>query len=90
MSAFNRRFEAREIFGVPIVTAVAAVIALPLVLFTLLLPPALKPVTAIAALAALGAALAGFVIGDDWLFVRVMLAARRERGRVTSETWTDA
>ena len=90
MGAFNRRFEAREVFGVPIVTAVAGVIALPLVLFTLLLPAAFKPVTAIGTLAALAAAVAGLWLGDDLPFLRVMLAARRERDRVTSETWTDA
>ncbi|MHB8454005.1 MAG: hypothetical protein ACYDDO_04750 [Acidiferrobacterales bacterium] len=90
MGAFNRRFEAREVFGVPIVTAVAAVIALPLVLFTLLLPLALKPFTALGAASALVLAAAGLALGDDWPFVRVMLAARCERNRVTSETWTDA
>lgn len=90
MSAFNRRFQGREIFGVPFVTAVGAVIALPFLLFTLLLPADLKILTGLGALCALAVAAAGIVLGDEWPFVRVMLAARRERGRVTSETWSDS
>ena len=90
MSAFNRRYEPREFFGVPALTAVGAVVALPLGLFTLLLPAVLKPFTAAAALAALAAAAGGLWLGDERPFLPVLLAARRERGRVTGETRTDA
>ncbi|MHB8256715.1 MAG: hypothetical protein ACYDHY_16805 [Acidiferrobacterales bacterium] len=90
MSAFNRRYEPREFFGVPALTAVGAVVALPLLLFTLLLPAVLKPFTAAAALAALAAAAGGLWLGDERPFLPVLLAARRERGRVTGETRTDA
>ena len=93
MSAFNRRYEPREFFGVPALTAVGAVVALPLLLFTLLLPAVLKPFTAaaaLAALAALAAAAGGLWLGDERPFLPVLLAARRERGRVTGETRTDA
>ncbi|MHB8346900.1 MAG: hypothetical protein ACYDHM_06835 [Acidiferrobacterales bacterium] len=89
MSAFNRRYEPREIFGVPLITAIAAVAALPLILFTLLLPPLLKPLTAVATLIALALAAAGLWLGDERPFLAVMLAARRERDRVTGETRTD-
>ncbi|MDA8364878.1 MAG: hypothetical protein M0Z84_13955 [Gammaproteobacteria bacterium] len=90
MSAFNRRYEPRTLFGLPAPTAVAAVAILPLLLFTLLLPAAFKPVTALAMVAALAVAAAGLWLGDDRPFLRVMLAAARERDRVTSETRTDA
>ena len=90
MSAFNRRYEPHEFFGVPAPTAVGGVVALPLLLFTLLLPAVLKLLTAAAALAALAVAAAGLWLGDERPFLPVMLAARRERGRVTGETRTDA
>ena len=89
MSAFNRRYTPREIFGVPAVTAIATVVALPLVLFTLMLPSWIKPLTALAALAALAVAGAGLWLGDELPFLPVRLAARRERNRVTAETRTD-
>ena len=90
MSAFNRRYEPRELFGVPVITAVAAIAILPLILFTLLLPAAFRPFTALGAVSALAVATAGLWLGDDRPFLRVMLTARCERGRVTSETRTDA
>ncbi len=89
MSAFNRRYEPRELFGVPVITAVAVVAALPLLLCTLLLPEAVRPVTGMLMLAALAVAGAGLWLGDELPFMTLMFAACRERGRVTSETWTD-
>ena len=86
---YGNSYPLEEFYGKNLVF-IAGGIALPLVLFTLLLPAAFKPVTAIGTLAALAAAVAGLWLGDDLPFLRVMLAARRERDRVTSETWTDA
>jgi uncharacterized membrane-anchored protein YitT (DUF2179 family) len=89
MSAFNRRLQPKEVFGMPLVAALGLTVALICFVLSLLVPLALKFFTIPLTLA--GAIVAGlaFYMGDDLQFLNVMRLGRFvENNRVTSETRT--
>jgi hypothetical protein len=89
MSAFNRRLQPKEVFGMPLVAALGLTVALICFVLSLLVPLALMFFTIPLTLA--GAIVAGlaFYMGDDLQFLNVMRLGRFiENNRVTSETRT--
>jgi hypothetical protein len=89
MGAFNRRLQPKELFGVPLIVMIGIVGALACGLFTLMLPLVFTLVTGLGFLVCVALVAVGFWLGDDLPLRGVLWAAWRERGRVTSETWTD-
>lgn len=88
MSAFNRRFQAPEISGLPLYVAIGLVGMLLFGVAILLSPLFGKLLFSPFFLASVGSTWAGFHFGDDIRLVPVILAARNERNRVTCETWS--
>lgn len=88
MSAFNQRFSPKEFYGVPLVAAVSVVMAFVFGILTLLSPFAIKFICGPLMGLALGLAAYAFHLGDEWDFRVLMAQAYRDRGGVTSETWT--
>lgn len=88
MRAFNQRLAPKEFAGIPLLAAVALLVAFGSVVLTLMLPTFLKVVTGL--IAGCGVALAVVVlrIGEDWPLRQVLLAARRERHAVATDTWS--
>jgi len=90
MSAFNKRLQPKEIFGVPMWAAIACLIALIFGVLSLIIPFIVKLVTIPVAVGALLVAAVAFWFGEDIPFVPLMLRGRfYEVKRVTSETRTD-
>lgn len=94
MGAFNSRFRPNEVAGLPLpavvgfaVCLVAGVLSIILSLSDFL-PLIVGLVPGAIAIAALVFALWCLRMGDELPFIPVILAARRDRGRHTSETWT--
>ena len=86
MSAFNRRFQPKEIFGIPLYVAVGGGGALVFGVFSLLLPAALKLITVPLTLAALSVAAVAARLGDDLPIAALIWRGRRvEPGRRTAE-----
>ena len=89
MRAFNRRLQGKEIFGMPVVGAIGLVASLIFVVFSLLMPWALKLFTIPLALISGLVTFLGFYFGDDLPFLPVMILGRfTERRRITSESGT--
>ena len=89
MRAFNRRLQGKEIFGMPVAGAIGLVATLIFVVFSLLMPLALKFFTIPLALASGLVTFLGFYLGDDLPFLPVMILGRfTERRRITSESGT--
>lgn len=76
-------------FGIPLVSMLGIIGLLAFGLLSFMLPLPLNILTGIGCLVSIGMAAVGFWLGDDWPLRGVMIASWRERGRVTSETWTD-
>lgn len=90
MSAFNRRLQPKEIFGIPMIAALGITVALIFFVLSLLLPFALKFFTVPIFLGGLIVSAAAFYWGDELQFLNVMRLGRFvENNRVTSETRTD-
>jgi hypothetical protein len=89
MSAFNRRLQPKEIFGMPFLAAVGGVFFLVFGVLALLLPLALKILTVPLAIGGAVMAVIAIFFGDDLPFLPLMWRGRfLEAKRVTSETWT--
>ncbi len=86
MGAFNRRFQPKELFGIPLYVAVGGGGALVFGVFSLLLPTVLKLVTVPLTLAALSVAAVATRLGDDLPLASLIWRGRRvEPGRRTTE-----
>jgi len=86
MSAYNRRFQPKEIFGVSLYAALGGGAALVFGVFSLLLPLALKLITVPVTLAALSVAAVAVWLGDDLPLAALIWRGKRvEPGRVTAE-----
>ena len=89
MSAFNRRFQAQEIVGLPMYGVFGLLGMLFFGVAALLVPLLVKLIVLTFFSASLGMAWVGFYFGDDLPLLPVILAARFERHRTTCETWTE-
>lgn len=90
MSAFNRRLQPKEVFGIPLIAALGLTVALVFFVLSLLLPLVLKLFTIPLALAGALVAVAAFYMGDDLQFLNVIrLGKIVENNRVSSETRTN-
>lgn len=90
MSAFNRRLQPKEVFGIPLIAALGLTVALVFFVLSLLLPLVIKLFTIPLALAGLSVAVAAFYMGDDLQFLNVIrLGKIVENNRVSSETRTN-
>ncbi len=86
MTAYNRRLEPKEIFGLPLYVAVGGGTALICGVFSLLLPVALKLVTVPLTLLALSVAVVAAWLGDDLPLAALIWRGRRvEPGRQSAE-----
>ncbi len=91
MTAFNGRLKPKRVFGFPMISLIALVMALPLAVIGMLLLSKLAFISvflfiAVAFLVVL--AFVFFVLGDEVVFLWSMILSKRENHNVTSETWT--
>jgi hypothetical protein len=90
MSAFNRRLQPKEVFGLPLIAALGVTLALICFVLSLLVPLVLKFITIPLALAGVIVAGIAFYMGDDLQFLNIIRLGRFvEKNCVTSETRTD-
>ncbi len=88
MRAFNQRFAPKDFGGIPLPAAIASLIALSCAVLSLMLPLLLKLLAWLGCAGAISVAVYCLRLGEEWLFRRLMVLARTERGCVTTETWT--
>lgn len=88
MRAFNQRFAPKDFGGIPLPAAIATLIALCFGVLALMLPLLLKLLALACCLTAGCVAIYCVRLGEEWPFRTLMTLTRRERGGVTSETWT--
>lgn len=89
MSAFNRRLQPKEMFGMPLTAVLGLVGALIFGVLALLLPALSLLLTIPLLLLCVGITVASFWLGDELPFLPVMLASRRERHATTREVWSE-
>ncbi len=89
MPAFNSRLKPKKIGHVPLYSALGAVGMLITGVTAMILPFPIKAVVILLFLSCLFVTVFCFRIGDELPFLAVKWASRREKNRVTSETWTD-
>lgn len=88
MRAFNQRFAPKDFGGIPLPAAIALLIALSCGVLSLMLPWILKILALTCCVSAASVAIYCIRLGEEWPFRTLMTLTRRERGGVTSETWT--
>ena len=81
MTAFNKRFQPWDIWGLPAAGLLGVVGGLVGGLMTVLLPMPLNVLFGIGGVIAVMVALAAFVLGDEfpWLFLKALHAVERRR-----------
>lgn len=89
MSAFNRRLQPKEMFGMPLAAVLGMVGALIFGVLSMLLPTFLLLITLPLLVVCVVITVASFWVGDELPFLPVMLASRRERHATTREVWSD-
>ncbi len=91
MTAFNGRLKPKRVFGFPMISLVALVIALPLAVIGMLFLTKFVLISIVLFIAVgflVVFAFVFFVIGDEVVFLWTMVLSKRENHNVTSETWT--
>ncbi len=87
MNAYNRRFEPRRLFGMPLVTAAASAAASAAGALSWMTSGDVRLLFVTITLAAVAVALAALWLGDDLPLLPVLLLDVRERGLVVHEAW---
>lgn len=85
MPAFNARLNPKELFGMPMLGVLGALVALVFGVLSMMLPLPLNLFAGVVALAGLVFSGLVFVMGDDMQWLDVMLSARTEGKCITSE-----
>jgi hypothetical protein len=89
MGAFNRRFQPKEMFGLPLAAMLGMVGALVFGVLALSLPYFFLIFTLPLMTLCIFTTVASFWLGDELPFVPLMLASRRERRASTRDVWSD-
>jgi len=89
MPAFNSRFKLKKIGHIPVYSFAGIMGIFVTVPLSLVLPGALKLLPLALFLFCLFVTIFYIRVGDELPFLAVKRASKREKNRVTSETWTD-
>ena len=79
MTAANRRFEARRVAGLPLLTVVGAVSTLTALVLALMLPGLARALFLLVAVVGLGAVWIGIRYHEDLIFIGILLRFPQER-----------
>ncbi|MFQ5543517.1 MAG: hypothetical protein ACE5FY_04090 [Nitrospiria bacterium] len=90
MPAFNSRLKPRKIGHLPLYAVIGMLCMLITAVLTIVLQTGLKVVMMVLFGGFLFLTVFCFRVGDEISFFPIKLANKREKNRVTSETWTDA
>lgn len=86
MPAFNARLRPKELFGLPVLGVISGLIALACGFMAMVFPVvAVKVLLGLIAVGALIAMFAMFALGEELVFLRVRLQAKREERVLTYE-----
>ncbi|MHB1951212.1 MAG: hypothetical protein ACYCQK_07025 [Acidiferrobacteraceae bacterium] len=87
MSAYNRRFEPRRLFGMPLLTAAATTAAVATVALAWMTASIARLLFVAVAVVSAAIALAALRLGDDLPLLSVRLMDARERRLAVREAW---
>lgn len=89
MTAFNGRLKPKRVFGIPVQSITFFMIALPMLVIGLISKYILVSMVLFAVVIFLViAAIFFLILGDEVVFIKVMILSKHENNNVTSETWT--
>jgi hypothetical protein len=88
MSVFNRRLAPQRVLGLPLATAISALVFVTAALLAVVLPGMASTACAVVAVAAVPVGAGSAWVGDDIVFARVFWAHHRDtRARAQEALW---